>query len=253
VTDAPKQSAVSEANLRKEEHNSTFKEVNTSKRKRSEHFFKVNKEKQQLKKSYNYLHAVAPDVGNQYNSTPALQYQSLCQSNQQYLMRDTVRRVHLTDPTASYGIQFIEKSTQEEIGTVRRTLIDQSKEFSKIKDYNADSPSLSKALQSQDADEWTAAINLEYATLGIEKTWEAVLTIPDGKSWIPSHMVLVRQRYADGSIKKYKARLVANGNRQQLHTYNETSSPTAICETILCKSSLTRSFSSDIRCQSSIS
>jgi hypothetical protein len=35
-------------------------------------------------------------------------------------------------------------------------------------------------------------------------------------------MVLVRQRYADESIKKYKARLVANGNRQQIHAYNET-------------------------------
>jgi hypothetical protein len=222
--DAPRRSAI-EANSKGGGNRDTFKEVNNFKRKRD-----IQEPVQQLKTSYNYLHAIAPDTSNRYptyNPSATLQYQPLLQSNQQYLMSNTVRRVHLTDPAASYGIQFIEKPTQEEISTVRRTLVEQSKEFSKVKDYNADSPSLLKALQSQDADEWTAAINLEYATLGIEKTWEAVLSIPDGKSWIPSHMVLVRQRYADGSIKKYKARLVANGNRQQLHTYNETSSPTA--------------------------
>jgi hypothetical protein len=221
VTDAPRQSAIPAANTTGGGNGNTFKEVNIFKRKRD-----IQEPTQQLNDSYNYLHAIAPDTSTQYqpyNPSAALQYQPLLQSNQQYLLRDTVRRVHLTDPAASYGIQFIEKPTQGEISTVRRILVEQSKEFSKVKDYNADSPSLSKALQSQDADEWTAAINLEYATLGIEKTWEAVLSIPDGKSWIPSHMLLVRQRYEDGSIKKYKARLVANGNRQQLHT----SSPTA--------------------------
>jgi hypothetical protein len=40
-------------------------------------------------------------------------------------------------------------------------------------------------------------------------------------------MVLVRQRLADGSVKKHKARLVANGKRQQLDTYESNSSPTA--------------------------
>lgn len=144
-------------------------------------------------------------------------------------MRGVVRQVHLTDSTAHYGIQFVEKPTEEEIKTVRLTLVEQAQESNKErnKNYKADSPSLTKALQSQDADEWTKAINLEYATLNMEHTWEAVLSIPDGKPWIPSHMVLVRQRFSDGSIKKYKARLVANGNRQQLSTYDETSSPTA--------------------------
>jgi hypothetical protein len=40
-------------------------------------------------------------------------------------------------------------------------------------------------------------------------------------------MVLVRQRLADGSVKKYRARLVANGKRQELDDYEPTSSPTA--------------------------
>ena len=40
-------------------------------------------------------------------------------------------------------------------------------------------------------------------------------------------MVLVKQRLADESLKKYKARLVANGSKQHMHTYNNISSPTA--------------------------
>ena len=54
-----------------------------------------------------------------------------------------------------------------------------------------------------------------------------MLVVPEGKTWVPSHMILVKQFYADGSVKKYKARLVANGSRQAWFSYTETSSPTA--------------------------
>ena len=68
--------------------------------------------------------------------------------------------------------------------------------------------------------------------MGVENVYEAVATVPHGKPWVPSHMILVKQRYADGSIKKYKARLVAGGHRQTSNSYNETSSPTARPATI---------------------
>jgi hypothetical protein len=38
---------------------------------------------------------------------------------------------------------------------------------------------------------------------------------------------LAQQRLADGSLKKYKARLVADGNRQKPWSYDLVSSPTA--------------------------
>ena len=61
-----------------------------------------------------------------------------------------------------------------------------------------------------------------------EKVYTAVTHVPHGKPWVPSQMILVRQRYADGKIKKYKARLVAGGHRQDPTLYMETSSsPTA--------------------------
>ena len=61
----------------------------------------------------------------------------------------------------------------------------------------------------------------------VEQVYSAVTTVPHGKKWVPSQMILIRQRLADGSIKKYKARLVAGGHRQHESTYHETSSPTA--------------------------
>ena len=75
----------------------------------------------------------------------------------------------------------------------------------------SDNHNLSQALLSSNADDRIKAINAEMKQMGAEEACEALLTIPYGKPWVPSHMILVTQRYADGSIKKYKARLVAGG------------------------------------------
>ena len=142
-------------------------------------------------------------------------------------MGNKVRQVHMPEENAEYGIKFVRNPSRAEKESVRAELIRAAKKTKKHKGYNADSPGLTAAMNSTDSDEWIKAINLEYKTLGLENTWEAVLVVPEGKPWIPSHMVLVRQRYANGDIKKYKARLVANGSRQPWNTYTETSSPTA--------------------------
>ena len=142
-------------------------------------------------------------------------------------MRSSIRQVHMPDETKEYGIKFVRAPLAEEKESVREELKRAAKKTKKHKSYNADSPGLTAALRSTDSDEWVKAINTEYQTLGLENTWEAVLVLPEGKPWIPSHMVLVRQKFANGDIKKYKARLVANGSRQPWSTYTETSSPTA--------------------------
>ena len=51
--------------------------------------------------------------------------------------------------------------------------------------------------------------------------------LPYGKLWVPSHMVLVKQSLADGSMEKYKARLVTNGSKQHMNTYSNISLQTA--------------------------
>jgi hypothetical protein len=147
--------------------------------------------------------------------------------NQEQMMEGRIRQVHMPEETAEYGIKFVRNPSEEEQESVKSELRRAAVKTKKHKSYNADSPGLTAALRSTDSDEWVKAINIEYETLGLENTWEAVLVLPEGKPWIPSHMVLVRQKYANGDIKKYKARLVANGSRQPWSTYTETSSPTA--------------------------
>ena len=61
-----------------------------------------------------------------------------------------------------------------------------------------------------------------------ENVYKAATYVPHGKPRVPSQTILIRQRYASGEIKKYKARLVAGGHRQNPTLYTETSSsPTA--------------------------
>ena len=69
-------------------------------------------------------------------------------------------------------------------------------------------------------------MNTEFKQMEVDNVYEAVLCVPQGKPWVPSHMILVKQYYADGRLKKYKGRLVANGKKQDLFSYKETSSPT---------------------------
>ena len=92
---------------------------------------------------------------------------------------------------------------------------------------SSDTSGLVTAMKSPEAAQWQKTIDAEYRTLQEEKTWLPIPKLPYWKFWVPSHMVLVKQRLADGSIKKYKARLVANGSKQHLNTYNKISSPTA--------------------------
>ena len=149
---------------------------------------------------------------------------------QNVLTSNTVNMVHmLTDKNIIYGLKFIRPPTQEEIHNVKQHLksVINKASKNKAKKYNPDNPSLIAALKSQDVDAWIKAINAEYEQHGLENTWEAVAYLPKDKPWVPSHLILVRQRLATGEIKKYKARLVANGSKQQFQTFEENSSPTA--------------------------
>ena len=146
--------------------------------------------------------------------------------------------IHICDNSKNYGIIFERTPTRAErkntIRMVRRLIRKHEKSKGKLKkkkgkpyvDYT-DNPNLSQALLSNNADDWIKAVNAEMKKMRAVKVYDAVLTIRYGKPWVPSYMILVRQRYADGSIKKCKARLVAGGHRQKFTSYEQTSSPTA--------------------------
>lgn len=92
---------------------------------------------------------------------------------------------------------------------------------------SADPLTVSEALQRPDADMWRAAMEAELNSLRKAGTYELV-PLPADRSAIPSKWVFKTKRGADGLIKKYKARLVAQGCRQEYGVdYVETFAPVA--------------------------
>ena len=74
-----------------------------------------------------------------------------------------------------------------------------------------------RALSSPQAQYWREAIAKELAGLIALHTWDLVLqsTMPDGSNLMNCHYVFAVKRKKDGTIEKFKARLVADGNTQK--------------------------------------
>ncbi|KAL0293771.1 UNVERIFIED_CONTAM: Retrovirus-related Pol polyprotein from transposon TNT 1-94 [Sesamum calycinum] len=65
-----------------------------------------------------------------------------------------------------------------------------------------------KAVTSPNANEWITAMKEEMSSMGKNNVWELV-DLPTGRKTIGNKWVLKVKRKADGSIDKFKARLVA--------------------------------------------
>ena len=84
---------------------------------------------------------------------------------------------------------------------------------------------IKEALERPDAQKWQDAINIELNSLKKNKTWK-LTPLPSNRTPISSKWVFKIKTNADGTIDKYKARLVARGFSQvQGIDYTETSSP----------------------------
>jgi hypothetical protein len=72
-------------------------------------------------------------------------------------------------------------------------------------------------MRSPQRDYWREAIAKELAGLLALETWEMVpaSSMPPGANLMHCHYVFAVKRKADGSIEKFKARLVADGNTQK--------------------------------------
>lgn len=80
------------------------------------------------------------------------------------------------------------------------------------------------ALQSTEKDKWLEAINSEMTALRENETWELVPK-PEGKTVLPNKFILKLKRHTDGTVDKYKARLVVLGCNQQESDYDKIYSP----------------------------
>ncbi len=85
--------------------------------------------------------------------------------------------------------------------------------------------SVVKAMNSIEKDKWTEAMKKEMDSIYSNDVWDLVKPLKDHKV-IGSKWVFKRKTNADGSLERYKARLVAQGFSQQLGLdYDETFSP----------------------------
>ena len=85
--------------------------------------------------------------------------------------------------------------------------------------------SIEQALDSPDCDKWKVAMEKEMKSLDDNDTWE-LAELPEGHTAVGSKWVYKIKTKADGSIERYKARLVAQGFTQEYGVdYNETFSP----------------------------
>jgi Reverse transcriptase (RNA-dependent DNA polymerase) len=113
----------------------------------------------------------------------------------------------------------------------RRLLVSLRKLKQKAGTKTEDSPTLTEALRGPNRVEWLKAIEAEVKSVYEDnKCFEDIsieVHFPANAEVLPSHFVLKRKRHADGTLEKYKARLVANGSRQPDEIYSKTTSPTA--------------------------
>ena len=92
-------------------------------------------------------------------------------------------------------------------------------------DVSDDPLTIIEALQSPDHVEWKTAMEKELESLDANKSWTLV-PLPIGRSPISCKWVLKRKLNHDGTVARYKARLVARGFSQvEGLDYSETFSP----------------------------
>lgn len=96
----------------------------------------------------------------------------------------------------------------------------------------AEPSSFKEALAGPDSENWQRAVDREIKAHEENETW-TVVRIPKDSNLITSRWVFKRKTLSDGSLDRYKARLVARGFDQKYgQEYHETFAPVARHETI---------------------
>ena len=89
-----------------------------------------------------------------------------------------------------------------------------------------------QALSNPDTEKWMKAMEAELESLHKNQVWE-LSELPPGRKPVGSKWVFKRKRDADGNVKRYKARLVAQGCNQKYGIdYDETFCPVVRFESV---------------------
>jgi hypothetical protein len=94
--------------------------------------------------------------------------------------------------------------------------------------------------------QWMEAMRQEISSLFSQQTFEFIGTIPPRHQTIPSMFIFDIRYNPDGSIKKFKCRLVARGDRQHLSTFSDTFADTVSSRSINIILSLAAIFNLDL-------
>ena len=101
-----------------------------------------------------------------------------------------------------------------------------------VASIDQDPCSVSEARSAPDKDEWERAMNMEMDSLHANEVWELVEPPADRKV-VGSKWIFKRKVDADGTVERYKSRLVAQGCTQRFGLdYEETFSPVVRFESI---------------------
>lgn len=101
-----------------------------------------------------------------------------------------------------------------------------------INDRPSEPATLKEVYASPDKEKWFEAMEKEIKSLSENEVWDLV-DLPEGRSPVGSKWVFKVKTGADGSIERYKARLVAQGYSQKFGTdYDETFCPVIRLESL---------------------
>jgi hypothetical protein len=126
---------------------------------------------------------------------------------------------------------LIGPSTKQLEGPTERRMIGYVAEYA-YSLVDGDPLTFKQAMALPDADEWLKATDDEIQSLNENETWDLV-DMPSGRKPIGTKWVFKRKYKSDGSLDRYKARLVCTGYSQKYGIdYEETFSPVVRPESI---------------------
>ncbi|KAH0818236.1 hypothetical protein GEV33_004555 [Tenebrio molitor] len=159
--------------------------------------------------------------------------QKLAESESEMSGEEENESIHDSLPKSREESEQEQDPVQQDTYSLRdRSKICNPERFANISILNAEPESFEEATSSGNAEQWKQAIDEEIQSLKQNQTWTLVEP-PKNQQVIDNRWVYKIKRNEDGSVQKYKARLVARGLRQIAGVdYNETFSPVSKFDSI---------------------